>query len=60
MRTTLPEGVEVAELLALMARDKKAVGGLTFVLDGPGGVEVVTGVDRGAAAAALDTMADRT
>jgi 5-deoxy-5-amino-3-dehydroquinate synthase len=28
-----------------MARDKKAVGGLTFVLDGPDGVEPVPGVD---------------
>ena len=57
LRTTLPEGVEVDELVALMARDKKAVDGLTFVLDGPAGVEVVTGVDQAAAAAALDTMA---
>jgi 5-deoxy-5-amino-3-dehydroquinate synthase len=57
LRPTLPEGVEPAELLTLMARDKKAVDGLTFVLDGPGGVEVVTGVDPSAAAAALDAMA---
>ena len=28
-----------------MRRDKKAVDGLTFVLDGPGGVEVVGGLD---------------
>jgi len=28
-----------------MARDKKALSGLTFVLDGPNGVETVTGVD---------------
>jgi 5-deoxy-5-amino-3-dehydroquinate synthase len=27
-----------------MARDKKAVDGLTFVLDGPAGPEVVRGV----------------
>jgi 5-deoxy-5-amino-3-dehydroquinate synthase len=57
LRTALPEGVEPGELLALMARDKKAVDGLTFALDGPDGVEVVTGVDPAAAAAALDTMA---
>lgn len=57
LRTTLPEGVETAELLTLMARDKKAVDGLTFALDGPDGVEVVTGVDPAAAAAALATMA---
>ena len=59
LRATLPEGAETAELLALMARDKKAVEGLTFALDGPDGVEVVTGVDPDAAAAALDAMAGR-
>ncbi len=32
-------------LVALMGRDKKAVDGLTFVLDGPSGCEVVVGVD---------------
>ena len=57
LRTTLPEGSEPAELLTLMSRDKKAIDGLTFALDGPDGVEVVAGVDRGAAAAALATMA---
>jgi 5-deoxy-5-amino-3-dehydroquinate synthase len=59
LRTALPEGVDPAELLTLMARDKKAVDGLTFVLDGPRGVEVVTGVDPAAASAALATMAGR-
>jgi 5-deoxy-5-amino-3-dehydroquinate synthase len=34
------------ELLVLMGRDKKALDGLTFVLDGPSGVEQVTGIDR--------------
>jgi 5-deoxy-5-amino-3-dehydroquinate synthase len=34
------------ELLAAMGRDKKAVDGLTFALDGPSGVEVVSGVDE--------------
>jgi 5-deoxy-5-amino-3-dehydroquinate synthase len=57
LRTDLPEGAEADELLTLMARDKKAVDGLTFVLDGPAGVEVVTGVDPQAAATALATMA---
>jgi 5-deoxy-5-amino-3-dehydroquinate synthase len=40
----LPEGAEAAELLTFMGRDKKAHGDLTFVLDGPGGVEAVRGV----------------
>ena len=43
-----PTGVDADELVALMARDKKALDGLTFVLDGPRGVEVVAGVRRGA------------
>jgi len=49
----LPEGLDDETLLSLMARDKKAVSGLTFALDGPSGVEVVTGVDREVARAAL-------
>jgi 5-deoxy-5-amino-3-dehydroquinate synthase len=42
----LPAGVDVDELVTLMARDKKALDGLTLVLDGPRGVEVVSGVER--------------
>jgi 5-deoxy-5-amino-3-dehydroquinate synthase len=42
----LPGGVDDDELITLMGRDKKAVDGITFVLDGPGGVEPVAGVDR--------------
>ena len=37
----LPDGLDDDELIALMARDKKALNGLTFALDGPDGVEVV-------------------
>ena len=51
--TTLPRGVDGGELVDLMARDKKALDGLTFVLDGPSGVEVVAGVERGAVEEAL-------
>ncbi len=36
-----PEGVTAGALVAVMRRDKKARGGLTFVLRGPGGVETV-------------------
>ena len=42
---TLPTGLENSELIALMGRDKKALDGITFVLDGPNGVESVTGVN---------------
>jgi len=41
----LPSGVSASELVDLMRRDKKAHGDLTFVLDGPAGVEIVKGVD---------------
>jgi 5-deoxy-5-amino-3-dehydroquinate synthase len=52
----LPAGVNVEELMRLMARDKKAVRGLTFVLDGPGGVEVVTGVPEHDVRLTLEAM----
>ena len=42
--TTLPPGARPVDLVALMARDKKAIDGLTFVLDGAHGVEPVSGV----------------
>jgi 5-deoxy-5-amino-3-dehydroquinate synthase len=40
----LPEGLAADDLMALMRRDKKAINGLTFVLDGPVGVQVVRGL----------------
>ena len=43
--TRLPAGLDPDELVALFSRDKKAVRGVTFVLDGPDGVETVTGID---------------
>jgi 5-deoxy-5-amino-3-dehydroquinate synthase len=51
--TTLPSGHDPDELVELMARDKKAVAGLTFVLDGPGGLDVVGDVRRADVLAAL-------
>jgi 5-deoxy-5-amino-3-dehydroquinate synthase len=53
---TLPAGADRDRLVELMARDKKAIGGLTFVLDGPHGVEVVPGVDEADARAALEDI----
>jgi 5-deoxy-5-amino-3-dehydroquinate synthase len=52
----LPERADPAELLTLMHRDKKALAGLTFVLDGPDGPEVVPGVDEADALAALEAV----
>ena len=39
--TSLPEGLNPADLITLMKRDKKSVGGLRFVLQGPNGLERV-------------------
>jgi 5-deoxy-5-amino-3-dehydroquinate synthase len=52
----LPPGTDQDRLVALMGRDKKAIGGLTFVLDGPDGVEVVPGVNEADARAALEDI----
>ena len=42
----VPADLSTGDLVALMGRDKKVLGdGLTFVLDGPTGVEVVSGID---------------
>ncbi|MEM9037703.1 MAG: 3-dehydroquinate synthase family protein [Actinomycetota bacterium] len=41
----LPDDADPDELIELMGRDKKAVGSLTFILDGPDGPEVVPGID---------------
>jgi 5-deoxy-5-amino-3-dehydroquinate synthase len=56
LATDIPAGVDADELVTLMGRDKKALTGLTFVLDGPAGVEVVAGVDEGPVREALDRM----
>ena len=55
--TDIPSGLDPHDLLELMRRDKKALDGLTFVLDGPDGVEVVAGVDDEPVLAALERMA---
>jgi 5-deoxy-5-amino-3-dehydroquinate synthase len=52
----LPGDADGDELITLMGRDKKALGAVTFVLDGPRGLEVVRGIDRGELAAALEAM----
>ncbi|HXW81506.1 MAG TPA: 3-dehydroquinate synthase family protein [Acidimicrobiales bacterium] len=52
----LPIGADPAQLITVMARDKKVTGGgLTFVLDGTVGLEVVRGVPQ---EAALSTLAE--
>jgi 5-deoxy-5-amino-3-dehydroquinate synthase len=53
---SLPAGLRTEELIALMGRDKKALDGLTFVLDGPLGVESVTGVSLELIEAAIEAI----
>ncbi len=55
LNTVLPAS-DPDDLLALMGRDKKALDGLTFVLDGDNGVEVVSGVEPAAVREALWAM----
>ena len=52
----IPPGLDDTELLRLMGRDKKALTSLTFVLDGPDGVEVVPEVQEHDVLAALAAM----
>jgi 5-deoxy-5-amino-3-dehydroquinate synthase len=44
LSTTVPTDLGTDDLISMFARDKKALDGVTFVLDGPNGVETVTGV----------------
>ncbi|ANN16108.1 3-dehydroquinate synthase [Amycolatopsis orientalis] len=41
LATAIPAGLDPARLIELMRSDKKALHGLAFVLDGPGGPELV-------------------
>ncbi len=56
LSAALPPGLDPERLVSFMARDKKAHHDLTFVLDGPDGVEVVRGVDQGDVVATLADM----
>ena len=52
----LPAGSDPEALIELFGRDKKSVDGITFVLDGPVGVELVAGIDRPLLLAAFEPM----
>jgi 5-deoxy-5-amino-3-dehydroquinate synthase len=52
----LPEGLGAAALVDAMRRDKKAHHDLTFVLDGPRGLEPVAGIDPDLVVATLSEM----
>ena len=51
--STIPAGLDDDELIDLFGRDKKATRGLSFVLDGPRGVEQVEVADDAALRRAL-------
>lgn len=53
----LPSGIDLDAVLEVMARDKKALSGLTFILDGEAGPEVVEDVPEHAVRAALQRFA---
>ena len=53
---TIPEGLDGDELVELFTRDKKALDGITFVLDGPGGVEPVIVEDRALLLSAMESV----
>ena len=44
--SSLPTALDDSDLIELIGRDKKAVDGLTLVLDGENGVESVAGIDE--------------
>ena len=52
----LPGGLSATHLVDLMRRDKKADHDLTFILDGPDGIEVVNGLDPTAVRSSLERM----
>ncbi|MEV6831383.1 3-dehydroquinate synthase family protein [Amycolatopsis sp. NPDC051102] len=54
--TALPEGVDPAVLIRQMRRDKKAITGLAFVLDGPRGAELVNDVPTDVVSRVLGEM----
>ena len=52
----VPPGMDPEQLVDLFSRDKKAVDGVTFVLDGPDGVEPDRVDDRSLLLAAFDAV----
>lgn len=54
--SSLPQGIDHDEIIELFGRDKKAAEGITFVLDGPDGLEVMPGIDARVLRSALERM----
>ena len=53
---TIPDNLATSDLVSLFSRDKKAVDGITFVLDGPNGVETVLVDDEELLADCIERM----
>lgn len=56
LESTVPDGTDPDQIIALFSRDKKALDGVTFVLDGDNGVEPVTGIDEAILRDALEAV----
>ena len=54
--TRLPEGADADAIVGLFSRDKKAVDGVTFMLDGPDGIQPVTGLEPSLLRETLETI----
>ncbi len=56
LSSKVPGVLKSSELVDLFTHDKKAVAGVTLVLDGPSGVEPVVGIDRDLLINAVDAV----
>ena len=56
LSSTIPTDADADEVIRLFARDKKALDGITFVLDGPNGVESVIVDDESVLRDALEAV----
>ena len=59
LRTSIEHDLDVDDLMTVMMRDKKAVNGLTFILDSPEGLEVVASIDPAIVRSTLTTFLDQ-
>jgi 5-deoxy-5-amino-3-dehydroquinate synthase len=59
LQASLPSTMSAQEWLEVMARDKKALDGLTFILDGPNGLETFSPVAQESVVEALNRMANK-
>jgi 5-deoxy-5-amino-3-dehydroquinate synthase len=58
--STIPAGLVDDAIMDALARDKKAIDGLTFVLDGPDGVDIVADLDPALVRSTFDAVRSAT